>query len=231
MKWTALLGAAVLLLAASQATAAPQAIKGVVVATHARTGTVVVATGRKGVAVSVRTAPRRVRLGDRVSVAGSRVRVLSHVQRTRLHGLVVKRLAHALRVASGRSVLTIQTRGRALASDDHGPDRGEIGEFEVEFEHGALVEDGFARVEEKVEAKGTVMNSTASQITIDARGAAITFAAPAGTTLPVIAQGTFVEARGVTVDGVLTLTRLHVEDCDGGDAGGGHGPHDGGCDD
>ncbi|MFZ0340792.1 MAG: hypothetical protein WAL31_00460 [Gaiellaceae bacterium] len=33
-----------------------------------------------------------------------------------------------------------------------------------------------------------------------------------------------------TVDGVLTLTRLHIEDCDGGDAGGGHGPHDGGCD-
>src|SRR5262249_52015135 len=147
---------AALLLVASQATAAPKTIRGVVVAKHARTGTVVVATGRKGVAVRVRVTARQGRLGDRVSVAGPPVRVLSHVQRTRLHGMVVKRLPHAMQVASGRSVLTIHTRGRALASDDHGQDRGEVGEFEVEFEHGALVEDGFDQAEEKVEAKGTV---------------------------------------------------------------------------
>ena len=71
-------------------------------------------------------------------------------------------------------------------------------------------------------------SSTAAQITIDAGGAMITFAAPTGTTLPVRRdQGTFVEARGVTVDGVLTLTRLRVEDCNH-DSGGGPGPHDGG---
>ena len=81
---------------------------------------------------------------------------------------------------------------------------------------------------QKVEAKGTVTSSTTAQITIDAGGAMITFAAPTGTTLPVLAQGTFVEARGVTVDGVLTLTRLRVEDCNH-DGGGGPGPHDGGC--
>jgi hypothetical protein len=39
-------------------------------------------------------------------------------------------------------------------------------------------------------------------------------------TLPVIATGTLVEARGVTIDGVLTLTRLRVEDGDGGGDGG-----------
>ena len=55
-------------------------------------------------------------------------------------------------------------------------------------------------------------NSTTSQITIDAGGGTMTFAAPAGHTLPVIATGTFVEARGVTINGVLTLTRLRVED-------------------
>ena len=62
-------------------------------------------------------------------------------------------------------------------------------------------------------------NSTTSQITIDAGGAMLTFAAPAGHTLPVIATGTFVEARGVTINGVLTLTRLRIED-DGGGGGG-----------
>src|SRR6478672_13471857 len=74
--------------------------------------------------------------------------------------------------------------------------------------------------EDEVEAKGTVTNSTTSQITINAGGATLTFAAPNGQTLPVIATGTFVEARGVTINGVLTLTRLKIEDGDGGGGGG-----------
>ena len=306
MKRTALLAVAAFLLVAGPATAAPSTIKGVVVAKHARNGTVVVATGRKGVGVAVRVAPRRVRLGDRVSVVGnrlrdgtvkaSRLRVVSHVKKARIHGLVVKRLAHSLRVASGHSILTIQTRSRLLASHHDGQDRGEMGEFEIEFEHGDLVEHGFTAAsasgtveieghlvsvsplvvsveglpieitvpngmtlppltpgqeveltvqagagnvftlvsirsgddedENEVEAKGVVTASTTSQITIDADGATLTFAAPAGTTLPIVATGTFVEARGVTINGVLTLTRLRSDDGDGGggDGGGGPGP-------
>jgi FtsP/CotA-like multicopper oxidase with cupredoxin domain len=77
-------------------------------------------------------------------------------------------------------------------------------------------------VGDEVEAKGAVTNSTASQITIDAGGASLTFAAPAGKTLPIIATGTQVEARGVTISGVLTLTRLRTDDDgDGGGSGGG----------
>ena len=296
MKWTALLAVAVILLAAGSASAAPSAIRGTVVAKRAHKGTVVLATGRKGLAVTVRVAPRHVRLGDRVSVVGnrlrdgtvraSRLRVLAHVKKARIRGMVVKRLAHAMRVASGHSVLTIHTRGRALASHHDGQDEGEIGEFEVEFEHGNLVEDGFTPAsqsgtveidgvlvsvsplvvsieglpieitvpgsmtlppltpgqevelivqtgagntftlvsigagdnedENEVEAKGPVTSSTPSKISIDASGAMLTFAAPAGQTLPVIATGTFVEARGVTINGVLTLTRLRVEDDGGG---------------
>ena len=97
MKRTALLAVAAFLLVAGPATAAPSAIRGVVVAKHARNGTVVVATGRKGVGVTVRVAPRRVRLGDRVSVVGKRLRngtvrasglrVLSHVRTARIRGL------------------------------------------------------------------------------------------------------------------------------------------------
>jgi hypothetical protein len=300
MKWTALLAVAVFLLAVGSATAAPKAVRGVVVAKRAHSGTVVLATGRRGLAVTVRVAPRRVRLGDRVSVVGKRLRngtirashlrVLARVRKIRIRGMVVKRLTHSLKVASGRSVLTIHTRGRGLASRDDGQDEGDLGEFEVEFEHDGLVEGGFTpasdsgtvRVEgvlvsvsplvvsidglpieitvpsgitlppltpgeeieltvqtgagntftlvsinagenedeDRVEAKGTVTDSTQSQITIDAGGALVTFAAPAGVTLPVLAQGTFVEARGVTIDGVLTLTRLRVED--DGDGGGDH---------
>jgi FtsP/CotA-like multicopper oxidase with cupredoxin domain len=72
----------------------------------------------------------------------------------------------------------------------------------------------------EVEAKGVVTDSTTSQVTIDAGGATLTFAAPAGDTLPIVETGTFVEARGVTINGVLTLTRLRTAD-DGGDGGGG----------
>jgi hypothetical protein len=306
MKRTALLAVAAFLLVAGPATAAPTTIKGVVVAKHARKGTVVLATGRKGVGVTVRVAARRVRLGDRVTVVGnrlrdgtvkaSRLRVTSHVKRTRIRGLVVRRLAHAFRVASGHSVLTIHTRSRALASHGDGHERGEIGEFEIEFEHGDLVEHGFTAApasgtveieghlvsvsplvvsidglpieitvpsgmtlppltpgqeveltvqtaagnvftlvsirsednenedENEVEAKGVVTASSATQITIDADGAMVTFAAPAGATLPIIPTGTFVEARGVTINDVLTLTRLRTDD-DGDGGGGGDGGH------
>jgi FtsP/CotA-like multicopper oxidase with cupredoxin domain len=295
MKRTALLAVAAFLLVAGSATAAPKAIKGVVVAKRAH-GSIVVATGRKGLAVTVRAVSRHVRLGDRVSVTGkrlrdgsiraARLRVLSHVTKARVRGMVVKRLPHAMRVASGHSVLTIRTRSRALASHHDGQREGEIGEFEIEFEHGDLVEHGFTAApasgtveiegdlvtvtplvvsveglpieitvpsgmtlppltpgqeleltvqtgagntftlvsiqsgddedQNEVEAKGTVTDSTTSQITIDTGDATLTFAAPAGQTLPVIATGTLVEARGVSIDGVLTLTRLRTEDGDGG---------------
>jgi hypothetical protein len=303
MERTALFAVAALLLAVGSAAAAPQALKGIVVAKHARKGTVVLTTGKKGLGVTIRVAPRRVRLGDRVALVGtrlrdgtfraSRLRVVSHVKRARIRAVVVRRLAHALRVASGHSVLTIRTRSRALASRDHGPEKGEIGEFRVKIDDDKLFEDDFTPValsgtvevegvlvsvsplvvsleglpieitvpsgitlpaltpgqevelivqagagntftlvsiqgenedenENEVEAKGVVTDSTTSHITIDAGGATLTFAAPAGVTLPVIATGTFVEARGVTINGVLTLTRLRVEDDGGGGGGPGH---------
>jgi RNase P/RNase MRP subunit p29 len=128
MKWTALLAVAAFLLAVGSASAAPTAIKGTVVAKRAHA--IVLTTGRKGLAVRVRVAPGRVRLGDRVSVVGkrlsngtiraSRLRVLSNVRRARIRGMVVKRLAHSMRVASGHSVLTIHTRSAHAASRHDG---------------------------------------------------------------------------------------------------------------
>lgn len=309
MRWTALLAVAAFLMVVGPATAATTSIRGTVVAEHARSGTIVLA-GPKGLGVTVRVSPRRVRLGDRVAVAGTRLRdgtiraarlrVLTHVRTARLRGVVVKRLSRALRVASGHSVLTVRTDGRRLSSaDDHGGLRvGRIGEFELEIEDGDLFEHGFravsqagtVRIEgvlvsvspfvvsleglpieitvpseitlpaltpgqeieltvqtgagntftlvsvdeevadpvEEVEAKGAVVTSSPTQITIDAGGAMLTFTAPNGVTLPVLTAGRFVEVRGVTVNGVLTLTRLRVEDDgDGGDGGGDGGGGDG----
>ena len=68
MKCTALLAVVAFLLAAGSASAAPKAIKGVVVAKRVHSGTIVLATGAKGLAVTVHTAPRSVRLGSASSV-------------------------------------------------------------------------------------------------------------------------------------------------------------------
>lgn len=93
----------------------------------------------------------------------------------------------------------------------------------------AIEEDENAVPQEaqEVEVKGFVTGSTVSQLVVDANGTTVTFSAPTGTALPVLATGTFVEARGVRVGTTTTLERLRVEDDnggdgDGGDGGGGH---------
>jgi hypothetical protein len=82
---------------------------------------------------------------------------------------------------------------------------------------------------DEVEVQGSVVASTSSKLSVLSHGTTFTFAAPAGVTLPILPMGTFVEAKGVTVNGVLTLVRVKVEDDDGGghDDGGGDGGHDG----
>jgi hypothetical protein len=74
---------------------------------------------------------------------------------------------------------------------------------------------------EEVEVEGFVTASSKTQITVNSRGAAFTFTAPPGATLPVLPIGTFVEVRGTKVNGVLTVERLRVEDDDD------HGDHRG----
>jgi hypothetical protein len=88
---------------------------------------------------------------------------------------------------------------------------------------------------QEVEVTGSVVSSTATQLVLTSGGATFTFAAPTGTTLPTFPTGTLVEARGTQQPGTatITLTRLQVENANGGDNhGGGSGGdgHDGGGD-
>jgi hypothetical protein len=81
-------------------------------------------------------------------------------------------------------------------------------------------EDG----DQEIEAEGTVTTLDAGSITIQAggsddggggNGGTFTFAIPDGFVLPdQLALGTSVKARGELVDGVLTLTRIELEDGD-----------------
>jgi hypothetical protein len=75
----------------------------------------------------------------------------------------------------------------------------------------------------RVEAEGSVTTTDTSSITIQPGNKAtpITFAIPAGFALPEgLAEGSIVDARGELVDGVLTLTRIELQD-QGDDGGGG----------
>jgi hypothetical protein len=228
MKRTALLAVAAFLLAVGPATAATHATRGVVVAKRARAGTIIL-SGAKGVGITVHVSSQRVRLGDRVSVVGKRVRVLSHVRRAMIRGVVVKRVTQGFRIASGPTLLTIHTNRRALSSDGNDLQLGTMGEFEIEIEDDGVFEEGFIPVSQtgivEVEAKGAVVDSSATQLTISAGGGQLTFAAPDRVQLPLLATGTLVEVRGVSVNGVLTVQRLRAEDGDGndGDSGGGDG--------
>ena len=193
MKWTALFAVTAFLLVAGSATAAPKAIRGVVVAKRAHGGAIVVATGRKGVAVTVHVAPSRVRLGERVSVVGTDLRVLSRVKTARIRGMVVKRLGHTLRVASGRSDAHdphAEPRARLAHGDGH---EGEMGEFEVEFEHDGLFEHGFTPVSQSgtVEIEGTLVS--VSPLVVSLEGLPVEITVPSGVTLPALSPGQEVE--------------------------------------
>jgi hypothetical protein len=237
MKRTALLVVAAFLLAAGPATAATKAVKGTVVAKHARTGTVVLA-GPKRLGVTVRANPRRVRLGDRVSVVGTRLRdgtirasrlhVLSHVKTARIRGVVVKLLAHRVRVASGHGLLTINTSRRMLSSHGDGLRRGKIGEFEVEIEDGELFEEGFKPVAPSgtVEIEGRLVS--VSPLVVSLEGLPIEINVPSRTTLPALTPGQEIELTVQTGAGnTFTLVSIdddvNHEDDGGGDDGGGHG--------
>src|SRR4029077_3604606 len=115
-----------------------------------------------------------------------------HVRTARIRGMVVKRLAHSGRGASGRSVLTIHIQGRSLASrrDRH---EGEMGEFEVGFEHDGLFEHDFTPVSQSgtVEIEGTLVS--VSPLVVSLEGLPIEITVPNGMTLPALTPGQEVE--------------------------------------
>ena len=242
MKWTALLAVTAFLLVVGSATAASNAIKGTVVAKHAGSGTIVLAAPN-GLGVTVRVAPRRVRLGERVSIVGttlrdgtiraSHLRVLSHVKTARIRGVVVKRVSGGLRVASGHSVLTIRTSHRGLSSVGDGM-HGKIGEFQVGIEHGELFEEGFtaAAATGTVQIEGQLVSVSPFVVSID--GLPIEITVPSGVTLPQLTPGQDIELTVQTGTG-NTFTLVSIGDQsqtgdDDGDNGGGGGDQGGGGD-
>lgn len=83
----------------------------------------------------------------------------------------------------------------------------------------------------QIEAEGTVTTFDATSITIQPgdNASPVTFTIPDGFTLPAgLADGSAVEARAELVNGVLTLTKLELQDNQGGSSGDGSGDGSGG---
>jgi hypothetical protein len=177
-----------------------------------------------------------VKSGDRRLSPGRSVTMDVRIEHDGLHGVRVLGVGTAtvikvegaiaslspLKITIDRGA-TIQLTVPAALTLPTGLAVGDQVEAIVSFADGAytlvtLQTDEHARGDDdnETEVKGTVTGLTATTITVDPRGdaAAVTFAIPSGFNLHGVQMGDRVEAKGETVNGTLTLTRLHVEDED-----------------
>jgi hypothetical protein len=237
MKVKLLVGVGVLLAFALPAQARAAGTTGVVVAKQAG-GTFVLAAAH-GRALTVHSTSTRARVGDRVSLVGSRLSVLGHVHRATIRGTVVRRLSNATLLAAGHSMIRIFARGsRQLASgsDDHGGQPGDVEQFQVGFDKdGDLVQTatplqvGQAAT---VQIEGKVVSVSPFVVSVEGLPVAITV--PSGMTLPTtLMVGDDIELTVQVTVGTNTFTLVSIGsnqngDDQGDDDNGGGGDHGGG---
>jgi hypothetical protein len=210
------------LVAPGAASAAQAATRGVVVQRDAKAGALVLATSNGTLKRIALAKPKRFKMGALVKVRGSKISVVGHARKAKLHGVVVRRSHGSFALAGNGSVLavasatppaagqqittTVQVGASALSDDD--------GEMQVEDAHAA-----------GAEIRGTVLSQDAGSLVLAVDGFPAGLTIGLGTqTIPVLPVGTPVEAHvalgpdpanpsGV----VLTLVSLRVENGEHGD--------------
>ncbi len=208
--------------------AAATTITGVVVAKEAARGTLVVAT-RSGAARTVHARLSAARLGDRISVSGTKLsdgtvragslRVVGHARSATVQGVVVRRLAKRTLVSTGGSVIAIgrPVARRALASRSLAP--GSIARFGLAIKGGTVRETSAKALgtTTTVEVEGQVV--TVSPFVVNVEGLPIAIIVPVGVTLPAtLAPGDEVELS-VTVDANNVFTLVSVDSTEAGEQG------------
>lgn len=213
---------------------------------HSSTGTVIALT-RGGVLVAggkgfVSFAPGHARIGSRVVLSGSSLRIVGFAHAARLRAVVAARRGNVLVLSAAHRLFPVRMRGRAPAavSDHSGPQPGEVVGATVSIdEHGDVVatstddegQVGTAQVQATITAIGT------GTITLSVNGQSIVLPLPAGTTLSPAVVGTQVTlnltfANGTTVadedeqgdnddQGEVGDQAGHDHGDDGGDSSGG----------
>ena len=166
---------------------------------HSSTGTVIALT-RGGVLVAggkgfVSFAPGHARVGSRVVLSGSSLRIVGFANAARLRGVVAARRGNVLVLSAAHRLFPVRMRGRAPAavSDHSGPQPGEVVGATVSIdEQGNVVatstddegEVGTAQVQATITAIGT------GTITVSVNGQSIVLPLPAGTTVSPALVGT-----------------------------------------
>lgn len=216
----AVLAAAALPAAAPAATHARASFSGVVVAKEASRGTLVVAS-RSGLARTVHARLSAARLGDRVSIGGTRLkdgtfraaslRVVGHAKSATVRGVIVRRLSTRTLVSTGRSVIAIERRSatRTLASRGLAP--GTVATFGVSFSGGRVREISASALSttSTVEVEGKVV--TLSPFVVNVEGLPITIGLGAVTLPAALAIGDEVELT-VTVGANNVFTLVSVDE-------------------
>jgi hypothetical protein len=188
----------------------------------AKAGAIVVAT-RTGTLKRVKFAkPNRLAMGTLVQVRGTKVSVVGHAHKAKLHGVVVRRGPGAFALAGNGSVLfvasatpppaghqittVVQVSGNTLSDDD--------GEVDVAAEQAP-----------GAKLRGAVLSQSATSLVLSVPGFPAGIAIGLGDlTIPVLGVGTRVEAkvalspdRANPDEVVLTLVSLHTESAGHGD--------------
>lgn len=183
MKKLAFIAAVVGVAAVFPTSAFATGYKGIVVG-HSP-GSLAVATPNGAVhTVSTRAHPR---IGSRVAVAATAVRVIGAARRAHIRGVVVRRVGSTTFVAGGHSLLALHS-GRALSSaDDHSqPSTGSVIDTTASVAGGQLIAGPTQVVGQmgSIQVQAVVVGVAPGVLTLSVNGATLPVALPAGIQLP-----------------------------------------------
>jgi hypothetical protein len=141
---------------------------------------------KAGLVRTVRTTVRA-RLGARVRVSGSAVRIMGQAHRARIHGVVISRVGGTTFLAAGRSLLAVRSAGRRLASaDGSGPSTGAVVNTTVGISGGQMTQQQMQVVGQSgaVTVQAAVTAVSPGSITVTVNGQPLVIPLPAGIQLP-----------------------------------------------
>ena len=107
-----LMAAALVALAVPALASAAPTTRGVVVQRDTRAGAIVLATQSGTLARVQSSSPSRFSMGDVVQLSGSKLRLLGHSHRARVHGVVLHRSHGSYALAGNGSVLAVNSQPR-----------------------------------------------------------------------------------------------------------------------
>ena len=213
------------LAAPALASAAPNGTRGVVVQRDARGGAVVIAT-KSGSLQRVKFAkPNRLKMGTVLQVSGTKVAVVGHTHKAKLHGVVVRRSKHSFALAGNDSVLAVASTTPPAAGDQV-TTTVQVGDTQLSDNDGECHVDDNSAPSARV--RGTVLSQTVTTLVLAVPGFAAGLPIAIGTVpVPALPVGTAVKAR-VTLGPdpnnaagiVLNLVSLRIDDGQGSEHGG-----------